>query len=188
MARPRSEDRRNAILSAATRAIAAEGLGASTSAIAQGAGVSSGSLFVYFNTKSALLNELYVSLKTEMGATVIDGLPLDGDPQHQVRHLWDGWLRWATTQPDKRRALAQLEVSDDITTNSRQDARSGFSGIAELLDRSRQHGPVRDAPLAFLLQLMSAIADATVDAILQQPDRADYYNRIAFDALWRVLG
>ncbi len=188
MARPRSEDRRNSILLAATRVVAAEGLGASTSAIAKEAGVSNGSLFVYFDTKSILLNELYVSLKTEMGATAIDGLPVGNDPQDQVRHLWDQWLRWARTHPDKRRALAQLDVSDDITTESRQAARSGFGGIADLLDRSRQNGPVRSAPLAFLLDLMTAMADATVDAILRQPDRADEYSRVAFAALWRVLG
>ena len=188
MARPRSEDRRNAILSAATRVVAAQGLGASTSAIAKEAGVSNGSLFVYFDTKSILLNELYVSLKTEMGVTVVDALPVDSNPREQVRHLWVRWLRWATTDPDKRRTLAQLDVSDDITPDSRQAARSGFGGIADLLDRSRKDGPVRDAPLGFLLELMSSMADATIDAILRQPDRADDYSDIAFDALWRVLG
>ena len=188
MARPRSEDRRNSILSAATRVVATDGLGATTSAIAKEAGVSNGSLFVYFDTKSILLNELYVSLKTEMGATAMDGLPADSDPQDQVRHLWDRWLRWATTHPDKRRALAQLDVSDDITTKSRQAARSEFGGIADLLDRSRQNGPVRLTPLPFLLELMSAMADVTVDAILRQPDHADEYSDTAFAALWRVLG
>ncbi|WP_353647433.1 TetR/AcrR family transcriptional regulator [Nakamurella sp. A5-74] len=188
MARPRSEDRRNAILGAASRVVATEGLGASTSGIAREAGVSNGSLFVYFETKSVLLNELYVSLKTEMGAMAVDGLPDGSDPHDQVRHLWDQWMRWATSHPDKRRALAQLAVSDDITAESRQAARSGFGGIAELLDRCRQRGPVRDAPLGFLLEIMNAMADATVDAIQRHPDHAEEYSRIAFDALWRVLG
>ena len=188
MASPRSEDRRNAILSAATRVVAAQGLGASTSAIAKEAGVSNGSLFVYFDTKSILMNELYVSLKTEMGATIVDALPIGSDPREQVRHLSDRWLRWATIHPDKRRTLAQLDVSDEITPGSPQAARSGFGGIGDLLDRSRQDGPVRDVPLGFLLELTSSMADATFDAILRHPDRADDYSRIAFYALWRVLG
>jgi AcrR family transcriptional regulator len=75
MARARSENRRNAILSAATRVIASQGLGAATATIAKQAGVSNGSLFLYFDTKAMLLNELYVSLKTEMGAAAIAGLP-----------------------------------------------------------------------------------------------------------------
>ena len=75
MARARSEKRRNAILSAATRVIASRGLAAATATIAKQAGVSNGSLFLYFDTKAMLLNELYVSLKTEMGAAAIAGSP-----------------------------------------------------------------------------------------------------------------
>ena len=66
MARPRSDERRNAILAAATRVIASHGLGTATAAIAKEAGVSNGSLFVYFDTKVTLFNQLYVTLKTEM--------------------------------------------------------------------------------------------------------------------------
>ncbi len=58
MARPRSKDRRNAILSAATSVIACQGLGAATATIAKEAAVSNGSLFLYFDTKATLFNEL----------------------------------------------------------------------------------------------------------------------------------
>jgi AcrR family transcriptional regulator len=188
MARPRSADRRNAILAAATQVIAVQGLGAPTAAIAKEAGVSNGSLFVYFDTKATLLNELYVALKTEMGAAAVDGLPAGGDAREQVLHLWNQWLNWATTFPGKRRALAQLEVSDDITAESQRIASSAFSGIANLLERSRANGPMREAPLDFVLTLASAIADATVDSIIREPDQAEANGRIAFDALWRILG
>src|ERR1700710_931004 len=112
MARPRSTDRRNAILSAATQVIAVQGLGASTAAIAKAAGVSNGSLFLYFDTKATLLNELYVELKTEMGAAAVDGLPVAGGMREQVRQLCNQWLRWATSFPEKRRTLAVLDIAD----------------------------------------------------------------------------
>src|SRR5580700_1233818 len=75
MARPRSDEKRGAIIAAATRVIAAQGLGAATAAIAQEAGVSNGSLFTYFETKADLLNHLYLELKTEMAAAALEGLP-----------------------------------------------------------------------------------------------------------------
>src|SRR5260370_36193503 len=106
MPSPRSEDRRNAILSAGARVIASQGLAAPTAAIAKEAGVSNGSLFVYFDTKAALLNELYVALKTEMTAAATAGLDAGGEPREQVRHMWTQWLRWATSNPEKRRAAA----------------------------------------------------------------------------------
>ncbi|HEY3608504.1 MAG TPA: TetR/AcrR family transcriptional regulator [Pseudonocardiaceae bacterium] len=187
MARPRSVDRRNAILSAATRVIAVQGLGAATAAIAKEAGVSNGSLFVYFDTKATLLNELYIALKTEMGAAAVDGLPVENDAREQVRHMWHQWLHWATSFPAKRRALAQLEVSDDITAESHRIVSSAFSGIADLLERSRANGPMREAPLGLVLVLTSAVADATVDVMIREPDQADTNGRIAFEAIWRML-
>src|SRR5271170_4450457 len=121
MARPRSDERRSAIISAAIRVIAAQGLGAPTATISKQAGVSNGSLFTYFETKADLLNQLYVGLKTEMGAAALDGLPIDGDIREQMLHVWTHWLCWATC-PEKRRTLAHLGVSDDITLESHQTA------------------------------------------------------------------
>src|SRR6185437_16205205 len=101
----------SAILSAAARVIASQGLtAATTAAIAKEAGVSNGSVFVYFDTKAALLNDLYLALKGEMTAAAAAGLDAGGgEPREQVRRMWAQWLRWATASPHKRRALAQLE-------------------------------------------------------------------------------
>ena len=57
MARPKSEDKRNAILAAATEVISEQGIGAPTSRIAKVAGVAEGTLFTYFESKDELLLE-----------------------------------------------------------------------------------------------------------------------------------
>ena len=89
MPRPRSDDKRAAIMSAATRVIAAQGLGAATATIAREAGVSNGSLFTYFDTKADLLNQLYLELKTDMAAAAlfgVGGCPAQPPGPH-VQHL-----------------------------------------------------------------------------------------------------
>ena len=188
MAKPRSEDRRNAILSAAARVIASQGLAsAATAAIAKEAGVSNGSFFVYFDTKVALLNELYIALKAEMTAAATAGLDAAGEHREQVHRMWTQWLGWSTAHPEKRRTLAQLDVADDITAGSHQAVRSAFSDIADLLNRSRAGGPMRDVPLGFVLTLMTAIAEATIDAVIREPAEAEARSGAGFDAAWRVL-
>lgn len=187
MARPRSDDKRNAIMAAATRIIGAQGLGAATATIAREAGVSNGSLFTYFETKSELLNQLYLELKTEVAAVALSGLPTGDDTRTQVRHMWSQWLGWATASPDKRRTLAHLSVSDDITPESRQAGHQAMADVARLLERSRATGPMRDQPLAFVVALMTAMADATVDFMIQNPADADARCAAAFDALWRMI-
>ena len=187
MARPLSQKRRAAILNAATNVVAAHGTGASTAAIAKQAGVSNGSLFVYFPTKAELLNALYVDLKIEMGTAAVTGLDVGAEPREQVLHMWTQWVRWATRASEKRRALAQLEVAEDITVQSRERASAAFAGVADLLERARADGPAADTSLAFLLTLINAIADAAIDAILADPADAAGLDRAAFDAIWRVL-
>ena len=187
MARPRSDDRRSAIMASAIRVIAAQGLGAPTATIAQEAGVSNGSLFTYFETKADLLNQLYIELKAEMGTVALDGLPTESDIRAQTLHMWSHWLRWATSCPEKRRTLAQLDVSDAITVESHRAARHALTGIRTLLDRSRAQGPMRDASLEFVVALMSALADATIDVMIHDPANADTHCRAAFDALWRMV-
>jgi len=67
VARPKSEDKRNAILDAATRVFAERGLTAApTSEISKEAGVAEGTLFTYFKTKDDLMNALYREIKLEL--------------------------------------------------------------------------------------------------------------------------
>ncbi|MGO9411317.1 MAG: TetR/AcrR family transcriptional regulator [Spirochaetia bacterium] len=174
-------------MSAAIRVIASQGLGAPTATIAKEAGISNGSLFTYFETKADLLNHLYVELKTEMAVAAIDGLPTESDIRRQMLHMWTHMLRWAASCPEKRRTLAHLIVSDDITPASHQAGSKAMAGIARLLERSRENGPMRNAPLGFIVALMNALADATVDFMIQDPANADKHCTAAFDALWRMV-
>ena len=187
MARPRSDDKRSAILSAATRVIAVQGLSAPTAMIAKEAGVSNGSLFTYFETKADLMNQLYIELKAEMAAASLEGLSTEGDFREQMRRMWIHWLRWATSCPDKRRTLAHLSVSADITPASLETGHRTMAGVAKLLEQSRENGPLRDAPLGFVVALMNAMADATIDFMIRDPAHADEHAAAAFEALWRAV-
>jgi AcrR family transcriptional regulator len=187
MPRPRSDDKRAAIMGAASRVIAVQGLGAATATIAKEAGVSNGSLFTYFDTKAELLNQLYLELKTELGAAALGGLPVDGNVREQLLSMCAGWLRWATAYPERRRTLAQLDVSDEITETTHQAASRAMKGIAEILEGSRDNGPLRDAPLAFVVSLANAVADATIDFTIRDPDNAEAHATAGFEALWRMI-
>jgi AcrR family transcriptional regulator len=155
--------------------------------IAKEAGVSNGSLFAYFETKAELLNWLYVRLKAEMATVALDRLPTESDIRTQMFHMWSHLLRWATSCPEKRRTLAHLSVSDDVTSESRQNAIDEIAGVIQLVERGRENGPIRDAPLGFVAALMTALADATIDYMIQDPANADKHYMAAFDGFWRMI-
>ena len=188
MARPKSDDKRDALMAAAARVVAVQGLSAPTAVIAREAGVSSGSLFTYFETKADLFNQLYLELKTRMAAVSRAGLPAQAPLREQFACLWWNWTHWATANPDQRRALAQLEVSDDITPQTRAASHQAMADIAELIGRARARGPLRDAPMEFVVALMNSLAETTMDFMIGDPARADEHCRTGLGALGRILG
>jgi AcrR family transcriptional regulator len=187
MARPRSDEKRSAIMSAAIRIIASEGLGAATATIAQEAGVSNGSLFTYFETKAELFNQLYLELKAGMAAAALEGLPAGDDFRKQAFHVWSNWMNWAVSNPERRRALAQLGVSDEITPATRAAAHKAVAGLAALMERIRANGPLRSASMGFANAIMNALAEATMDFMIHDPANAKKHCKTGFDALWRVM-
>jgi AcrR family transcriptional regulator len=188
MARPKSEDKRDALMAAATRVIAAQGLSAPTAVIAREAGVSNGSLFTYFETKADLFNQLYLELKTGMATASLEGLPVTAPLREQFSRMWSNWMRWATSNPGKRRALALLSVSDDIAQETRAASHQAMADVAGMLERARALGPMRDTPMGFVSALMNSLAEATMDFMVNDPANADEHCRAGFDALCRMLG
>jgi len=187
MARPRSDEKRAAILEAATRVIVTQGLGATTAGIAKEAGIANGSLFTYFDTKTELLNELYLELKRELAAISLHKLPSDAELRDQMYHIWKSWSEWAVSSPNKRRALAQLTVSDEITAATRAEGAKAMVKIFELVERCRAMGALRKVPPAFAGALINAASEATMDFMVQDPANAKKHCKAGFEAVWRMI-
>jgi AcrR family transcriptional regulator len=187
MPRPKDEDKRKAIMEAAIRVIAVQGLSAPTMKIAEEAHVANGSLFTYFATKADLLNQLYLELKAGMVSASLDGLPAGADLRKRMFHVWSNWMEWAVSNPEKRRALLQLSVSDEITPATRTAGHKTTMGIAELMQQMRASGPMHNAPMPFVGSIMNALAEATMDFMIQDPANAKKHCKAGFNALWRAI-
>lgn len=95
MARPKSEDKKQALLEAATVAFAQSGIAASTSLIARNAGVAEGTLFRYFPTKDDLLNALYLHLKQDLCQAMLANLDRTITlPKEHTRNIWNSYVDW----------------------------------------------------------------------------------------------
>src|SRR5260221_4893917 len=115
MARPKSQEKRNALLAAAIELIAEQGLSVPTSKIAHVAGVAEGTLFTYFETKERLINDLYVELKLEEREEMMRDYPLHASLQDRARHLWDKYAGLGMTHPTTYYVVTQFGVSNHIT-------------------------------------------------------------------------
>ena len=187
MPRPKSDEKRTAILDAATRFIVLHGLSAPTAGIAKEAGVANGSLFTYFETKTDLFNQLYLALKSEMAFAAMKNVRPAADLRDQYFQIWRNWTHWAVSNPNKRRVLAQLNVSEELTPETRAAGHRTMAPMAAILEEIRATGPLAKAPMSFLVALMNATTDATVELMAQDPTHAKQHCKLGFEALWRML-
>ena len=101
MARPKSDNKRKAILESAMDLFAERSIGHTpTSAISAAAGVAEGTLFTYFKTKDELINELYRELRKEMDREMAD-YPFRADAHARLRYVWDRYLSLAMRFPKR---------------------------------------------------------------------------------------
>ncbi len=184
MAKPKSEDKRNAILSAATEVFAERGLGAPTAAITGAAGIAEGSLFTYFKTKDELINALYRELKLELADATMSGFPRKQSVRHRLEHLWNGYVQWGVANPDRQKVLKQIQVWGGLTEESKQAASAPFGEIQRMAEDAVTQKIYRDLPQAFIVATLGALAEMTMEFIVREPERADMYRTAGFEMLW----
>lgn len=187
MARPKSEDKRNAILAAAIQVIAEQGATAPTAKIAQRAGVAEGTLFTYFSTKDELFNQLYLEIKTEMHEAMLSTYPRDAALKERARHIFCGYVAWGVRHPAKRKTIAQLGVSERVTAESRAQGMRMFAEFSALLDESIGAGSLRDLPQQFVSSIMAALADTTMEFVGREPEQSQRYTESGFEAFWNAI-
>ena len=187
MARPLSEDKRIAILEAATEVVAVLGVSAPTAKIAKGAGVAEGTLFTYFANKDELLNRLYLELKIDLRDAMITDYPAGKSLIDRSRHVWNRYIGWGSAHPLELRAMRQLAVSDRITEESKKLVGDAFGEINEMMLECAVGGVMRRQTPSFVSAIMSAIGDTTMDFIMREPAQAKRYTKAGFDAFWNAV-
>jgi AcrR family transcriptional regulator len=186
VARPKSEDKRNAIIDAATRLFAERGLTAApTSEISKQAGVAEGTLFTYFKTKDDLINALYRGIKLELADAMMSDFPRKKNVRTRLRHVWDRYVNWGIANPEQRKVLAQLQVSEVLTKDSRNAGSAPFVEFQTMIRDAIEKGIFRnDVPVELISKSLAALVEATIDLTVSNPSKAKKYRDSGLQMFW----
>lgn len=187
MARPKSLEKRNALLAAAIEQIARQGLSVSTSKIAQVAGVAEGTLFTYFETKEHLLNELYLALKGEERENLLRDYPLQASLEERARHFWDTYVAFGVNHPDKYKVVVLLHFSDHVHEQTRRLGGEGYEAQATMVLECLRSGALKDQSIEFGGALLLSLMNMTVELILQHPTETRRFRDAGFTAFWHAV-
>ncbi len=187
MARPKSVDKRGAILSAAVRVFAEHSLAAPTSAISGAAGIAEGSLFTYFITKDDLINALYRDIKLRMAEALMSGFERKKDFRSRLQHIWDSYVNWGVKHALEMKVLAQLQVSGKLTEESKALGAAPFIEIEVMARDALARGLVRDLPMEFIGATLQALAGTTMDFMTSDPRQAARFRKSGFEIFWHGI-
>ncbi|MEV4419185.1 TetR/AcrR family transcriptional regulator [Patulibacter sp. NPDC049589] len=160
----RADARRNreALICAATRTFAEQGVDGSLEEVARRAGVGVGTLYRHFPTRDALLTELLSASFDRLRELSREGLEADDPAQALAEYLRQMAFHSRTFRGVPSSVKLALAESDNPLAAS---CTATHAGWAELLERAQDAGVVRrDAEPGDVLRLVYGIAWATDNA------------------------
>jgi AcrR family transcriptional regulator len=128
--RPPVAGLRQKLLGAALRVFAERGYhGAAVPDVARAARVATGTLYRYFASKEELVNEVYRDAKSRLGAALLEGLDLDGEPEVLFAEVWRRLCAFARAEPLAFRFLEMQDHTPYLDAQSRELERAVLGPI-----------------------------------------------------------
>lgn len=187
MARPLSPEKRNALLQSATQAIAEQGVLATTSGIAKGAGVAEGTLFTYFESKDSLLQQLYLHHKQSLADAMMPAFPHSSSHRARLQHVFDTYVGWGLQNTEGRLAVARLTASGLLAPATKAEGMAPFLAVTEMMDDAVAQRVFVQAPVDFLFCVIEDIANTTITFVERHPESAERFAQLGFDTVWKAI-
>lgn len=185
MARPLSEEKRQALLEAAAELVASLGTSASTAKIAKAAGVSEGTLFTYFSTKDDLLNQLFLEIEANLAETMLAPYPASVSAEHRLFAVWNRLIDWGLAHATALKALRQLKVSDRITPESRSQCHTMLRDARTMVEECLADHAAPDRINFYIDTILFDLADTSINAVTAKPEESDTIRQAGFDLFWK---
>ncbi len=191
MARPRDDKKLNAIYRAALKLILKAGFGGvKMNLVAREAGIATGTVYIYFKNKEALIRQLYQVIRKRSNVVLLRGHNPNEPFMTGFRRVWRNYWQYRLGRPEVFVFLEQYYGSQffDQTTMDRPD--TWLSPIFELLDKGKSQGLVAPIPtkllVAQLTGTMNEIGKWHLEGRLQLDEKSfEYAYKMAWSSIRR---
>ena len=186
-------DKRDAILAAALRLIARFGLhNTPMSAVAREAGVAVGTVYLYFPSKEAMINALYLHVLEDRNRSLFQDVgqrtESAADPRAALWEAWHALARWHLEHEEGSNLIAQCRASGILSEETRAaEQRTDARGLV-LYEQAIEQGHLRRMSRYVFWALLAG----PVYALVQMRDAGeteitDEILRATFEGVWRSL-
>lgn len=187
--RHKDDNKREAISNAAIELITTIGFAeTSMSKIAKAAIVSPATIYVYFENKDDLLNQIYLMVKHESSEVMLAGYDDSLPVEEGCKLIWENACRYMLTNPIRFAFSEQFAHSPLVNRVSKEESSEYFRAIFGLFERGKQEGIFKDIPPS----LFAAFFYAPIMLLGKQHHNGDLVlnkelQQMAFEISWDAL-
>ena len=164
----RVNDKRTQLIEAAIDLFAKEGFwNTPTSRIAKHAGVATGTLFNYFESKDALIDAVYMQLKQEWATHIMQGLPESEGAKACLEHFWFRFIEWGLRFPERYTLKMQLGLSNLVSAEAQKRQGEEMALGYTLIEQGIADGVLIDIPADYFGAILLAQLEAAVQYAMQ---------------------
>ena len=175
---PRAEEgarKREAILAAALGLFAERGFhGTAVPPIAEQAGVGTGTIYRYFESKEDLVNALYQEWKQKLGDALLTDFPAEAAPREQFRAFWQRSVAFARENPTAFLFLEMHHHAAYLDAKSRALEERVLMPVAMAIQAAQAKGAMKpvaaEAVIALTWGALVGLVKAEAQGFLQLDD------------------
>jgi len=182
--------KREQIIETAIRLFAEEGVGVATARIAKEANVSNGTLFNHFETKQALLDTVYVHIKTIIADEVLSPLDMGHKLHDLFLDVWLSFSAWRRQHSLEITALELLKSSQLLTDDVKDKGSDAWSDIIHKVREGIDNGILVQVPSELIFLTSEGMLNAVMtyaDRKKLSPEEFEATIRKSFEIFWRSI-
>lgn len=187
----KSEDKQKRIQDALIAIVNQSGLaGVKMSGVAKKAGIAQGTVYLYFKTKSELINATYLNLKSIANKEIITSTLKQKPYLEALQTLWKNYCSFLISHKRELYFMQQCSASDLLEEKSKKESALFISEITSFFERGKKEGLVKDHPIELILAVFSGIAKEIVPLCTQNQKNKNKCTQIiddAFEMCWRAI-
>jgi len=186
----KNNDKRKAILDASLKLFCNKCFqDTSTASISQEANVATGTLFLYFENKETLVNELYLECKDEFSAYLEKDIETNLTFKTKLKHIWEKGIEWRINNPDKLKFMMQFSTSPYITKMTKDKALTRFTLLNVIVKEGIISKEISASDEELLTAMLAGYLHTSASFLMEKVSdkRFKKWKEEAFDYIWRGI-
>ncbi len=153
--------------------------------VASEAGVATGTLYIYYKSKEALINDVYIETKKEIVANLLN-------PKHQsetfyttFKNIWISYFKFCFENPEKMLFCEQFFYSGYISEEIKNEVDLMFEPLHQTLRVAQENGLVKQIDVEILIAQMHGAIHEIVKVLMKQKSQlGNTQLQRCFDMAW----